>query len=172
MVYCLVLSVFALLPPRPEPMYGQFAIVAALLFVASCAGGDANQSGSYVRHQITPDLSLQTPVGGSFSSGPAIDSFVGKVVVGDLQLELDYGLYSNSLEALSTAEGMTSQQLTIDGKVARLVTSNYMSGVHIPLVRSSSLGNIKLTLQGVTHGAEQRDVALKIFESISFRDPE
>ena len=153
-------------------MCRQFAIVTALLFVASCTGGDANQGGAYIRHQITPDLSLQTPVGGSFLSVPAIDSLVGKVVAGDLQLELDYGLYSNRLEALSAAEGMTLQQLTIDGKVAQLVTSSYMSGVHVPLVRSSSLGNIKLTLQGVTHGAEQRDVALKIFESIRFHDPE
>ena len=88
-----------------------------------------------------------------------IDSFVGRYANPGMELEFDYGQYSDSIDR----EGFTRIATTISGKQAIIATKDNLIGVHFPDVGNGE----RLTMQAELRGVDPRTVE-KIFRSIEF----
>lgn len=102
-----------------------------------------------------------------------------------LQLDYDYGLYSDPLHQLPpAATGVTEQTITIDGLIARLVrfsapasltgeksggsTPMHFIGLHIAQVLHTPMGFQKLTVMAKSADPAQLQQVISVLTSIRF----
>lgn len=107
-----------------------------------------------------------------------IDSQAGTLQDASHQLSYDYGAYSDPLKLVDGAIAFKERAGLMDGLAARFVSFNQVAvsgkkqaceGVHVPFIRKSVIGPIKLTLLLCGDAKTARATADKIFASVKFQ---
>ena len=119
-------------------------------------------SASCVLRDLGP-LSMCVPSDWQLSQG-RIDSVAGTFKADGLSVSYDIGLYSDPLKIPPEATEASEAAVTIDGhagrKVAFTLQAAHFVGVHLPGIRSTSMGSIKLTvLAQATNAARLQEAA-------------
>lgn len=102
------------------------------------------------------------------------DSRAGRLVGETMQIDYDYGLYSDPLHPRDGISGYQESQIVVNGLSARLVqwraaqpaVTRCFVGLHVPQVESSVMGPIRLTLLAWTDDPGQIDSARSILLSL------
>jgi hypothetical protein len=137
------------------------ALVAALSIVAGCAGA---ASAPWNKLDLGPFL-MSAPAGWTLRQG-GTDSVTGHLGSEGLDLDYDFGLYSDPLAVPAGARDVSERAVQVDGLPARRVSYTlqrnasapvYYLGVHVPQVRVISLGRIRLTL--LAHSTAAKELA-------------
>ena len=107
-----------------------------------------------------------------------IDSQAGTLSDSKLQISYDYGAYSDTLTSVEGAVAFKERTGFVDGLASRFVSFTRLDtrgqnqaceGVHVPLVRKSAIGSIKLTMLLCGDAKKVRATADKLFASIKFQ---
>ena len=155
---------------------------AVVLYVASMAAAHADQ----LPTDIPPDwaetvagnaYSLRAPAGTGYRPGQGIDSLVGVFAAPQFDLSADYGLYSETLTQGQGKAQYRERMVEVDGRPAKLVTAfapelaadkPYVIGLHVPDVKRSILGALKLTLMANVDPPDRFATVERIFSTIRF----
>lgn len=123
------------------------------------------------------EFTLSAPTSMVLKAG-GIDSQAGTLQDASHQLSYDYGAYSDPLKSVDGAVAFKERAGLVDGLTARFVSFNQVNtngkaqtceGVHVPLIRKSVIGSIKLTLLLCGDAKTTRATAEKIFASVKFQ---
>lgn len=107
-------------------------------------------------------FSLQLPVTVVQQAG-GIDSKAGRLHGDGLLIDYDLGLYSDPLLSREGVSGYEEKAVVVDGRPARLVrwrqpdSTRYFIGLHLPELRVTPMGPIRLTLLAQTSEASRLD---------------
>jgi hypothetical protein len=121
-------------------------------------------------------FSLSVPASMTLLAG-GIDSQAGTLEDKSHQLSYDFGAYSDPLTSPDGATALTERAGLVNGLPARFVSFRKVGptgspqaceGVHVPLIRKSAIGSIKLTLLLCGDTETARPVAGRIFQSVKF----
>jgi len=105
-----------------------------------------------------------------------IDSYVGEYRNKNLRVTFDYGLYSNSLDALASQPEYKEFNRVIGGRKAKIVyyratdaaaEYKYYAAVYFPAAPSNRASNLNLSAE--FNDKNEWETAQTIFESIRFR---
>lgn len=108
------------------------------------------------------------------------DSAAGHLSDGLLSISYDFGLYSSTLRVPAGATDVHESAITVDGHAARRVAYSFQRGggalvhflgVHIPEVRASSMGSLKLTLLARASDAKRFDDVEALIPTIRIKPP-
>ena len=145
--------------------------LAGLTVVNACAGAATWQTLELGEFSLTVPSTMVHEAGGT-------DSQSGTLQDPQQVLNYDYGAYSDPLKSVSGVPQTSERTGTLGGLPARFVSftrHNYLGqnqaceGVHVPLVRKSAIGSIKLTLLLCGDAKKVRATADKLFASIKFQ---
>ena len=112
-------------------------------------------SGDWIEVSADAPFSLLAPSGTLSIKGGGKDSITGSFEGPGSNLIYDYGRYSDPLTARADDTDYNLQELEIDGKQARLITSRrsdwptdapYFIGIHFPEIQTSGNGGVRLTI--------------------------
>ena len=153
-------------------MLRHLGVVAALsMMVASCAAAPER-----TRHDLGA-FWIDAPASWSLTSG-GMDSAAGHFTGERLRLDYDFGLYSDPLRLPQGATDVGERSVTIDGLPGRQVRYTlqrgadepmHYLGVHVPAVRATSMGRLKLTVLAVSADVEQIRQAEAVMATIRFK---
>lgn len=107
-------------------------------------------------------FSLQLPATMAQQAG-GIDSKAGRLHGDGLLIDYDLGLYSDPLLNRDGVSGYEEKPVLVDGRPARLVrwqqqdSTRYFIGLHLPELRVTPMGPIRLTLLAQTSDATRLD---------------
>lgn len=107
-------------------------------------------------------FSLQLPATMVQQAG-GIDSKAGRLHGDGLLIDYDLGLYSDPLLNRDGVNGYEEKVVVVDGRPARLVrwqqpdSTRYFIGLHLPDLRTTAMGPIRLTLLAQTSDATRLD---------------
>ncbi|WP_349741957.1 hypothetical protein [Roseateles cavernae] len=107
-------------------------------------------------------FSLQLPATVAQQAG-GIDSKAGRLHGDGLLIDYDLGLYSDPLLNRDGVSGYEEKPVLVDGRPARLVrwrqqdSKRYFIGLHLPELRVTPMGPIRLTLLAQTSDATRLD---------------
>ncbi len=107
-------------------------------------------------------FSLQLPATVVQQAG-GIDSKAGRLHGDGLLIDYDLGLYSDPLLNRDGVSGYEEKPVLVDGRPARLVrwrqpdSTRYFIGLHLPELRVTPMGPIRLTLLAQTSEASRLD---------------
>lgn len=87
-----------------------------------------------------------------------IDSHAGQLVGDGLRIDYDLGIHADPLKPRDGISGREEHAVVVDGRPARLVSwrveqpapARYFIGLHLPQVRDSVMGPMRLTLLAQT----------------------
>lgn len=122
---------------------------------------------------------MRTPTGLHHVAG-GTDSQAGAWTADGVRISYDYGLYSDPLNRRSAMLDYQSSAGKVDGLDARFVRFRVAestgpvqtcSGVHVPLVGTSSMGKLSLTMLACAADADRLQPVPAMFESIRFQGP-
>ena len=160
--------------PTPRTR-GHLAAVFAALSIASAWLGAT--PGAWLRHDLGA-FWMQAPPGWTYSKGTGTDSAVGRLHSAGVSMDVDFGLYSDPLQIPEGAAYVKEQALTVDGLPARQVSYvmypaaappvHYL-GLHVPVVRTTSMGKKKLTLLAQSADALPLKQAAAVMATIRFK---
>jgi hypothetical protein len=106
------------------------------------------------------------------------DSTAGSLAGEDLRLDYDFGLYSDPLRQGENSSGYESRDVAVDGFPARFVNftlpgkwapARSCTGVHVPQVRRSALGWLRLTVLACADDPQDLKPARAILATLRFR---
>lgn len=116
-------------------------------------------------------FTLSLPSGWKFNKLQGIDSYAGEFVDDNTKLEFDYGRYSDSLAKDNDPDHFVTYE-TIDGHKAKIVvpkvTGKGTVGVYFDDLADEGQ-KTKLQLSGQNLNASQQEVALKMFQTLKFK---
>jgi len=119
---------------------------------------------------------VMAPRGTLFQRTPGIDSFTGVFNGPGFTLHVDHGAHADPLERDRRRSAFLSRDISVDGRPAKLVTAqtpgaprSYFLGLHVPQVRRSASGAIKLTLTCDLQGPQDIAVVEAIYRSVRFK---
>ena len=123
-------------------------------------------------------FSLLLPAAMTLQAG-GTDSYTGRLVGVGLQIEYDLGLYADPLQARAAAVDRTQRAVTVDGHAGWLVRWREPSpaptrcfiGLHLPQVRDSIMGPLRLTLLAWSLEPAAADAAQTILLSLRLTVP-
>jgi hypothetical protein len=104
-----------------------------------------------------------------------IDSAAGTFFGDGIKLSYDLGLNSDPLPSPEGGSGYSELPTVIDGKVAREIAysipkaGKHYQGLHVPVVRMSPRGAIKLTLIMESSSSDLKARANAIFQTVHFK---
>lgn len=93
----------------------------------------------------------------------SVDSKAGRLHGAGLLIDYDLGLYSDPLHSREGVSGYEERAVVVDGRPARLVRwqqpdlTRYFIGLHLPDLRATAMGPIRLTLLAQTEDATRLD---------------
>ena len=163
-------------------LHAAVLLATVVLYVATMPAAQADQLASDIPsdwgHSAAGDAySLRAPTGTTYRAGQGIDSLVGAFKGPSVDVSSDYGLHSNPLTEWQSRAQYQERAVEVDGRPAKLVTAYapelvadkpYLIGIHVPEVKRSLLGAIKLTLTAGVASVEQYATIERIFASIRF----
>jgi hypothetical protein len=119
----------------------------------------------YFEFQVPPDME-KVQVQGK-------DSYVGQYRNGSIELNFDYGRYSDPLNQLPKRFHLSEATVTIHGHKAKIVSymeskSKYIMAVHFPRVGRPNRGGSTLTMYSFCKAVNDYDAVKEIFNSIRF----
>jgi hypothetical protein len=133
------------------------------------------------RHVDAGSFSFMAPPSLQKQGGQAIDSQAGQLSNDTLTLHYDYGLYSDPLSARAEVRDHRSRTGVLDGFEAQFVSFTYLpdpqgkvppkpycEGVHVPLVKRSLIGALRLTLLACSKEPAGLAIAPQLFASVKF----
>jgi len=157
------------------------ALHAAFLFLlyslASVAAADTVPPlpADWIEVSADRAFTLMAPRGTLFVRTPGIDSFTGVFNGPGFAVHVDYGAHADPLQRDPGTETFLSLDITVDGRPAKLVTArtpgaprSYFLGLHVPHVRRSVSGAIKLTLTCDLQGPQDSAMVEAIYRSVRF----
>lgn len=101
------------------------------------------------------------------------DSAAGTFTAEGLSVSYDFGLYSAPLSIPPEASEASGVAMTVDGragrKVAYALKSIHFVGVHVPDIRSTSLGSVKLTVLAQTTNSARLNEARAALATIRIK---
>jgi hypothetical protein len=142
--------------------------------VTACAATDTTVHWQPIKlgeFTLTVPASMVLKAGGT-------DSQAGTLQDASHQISYDYGAYSDPLKSVDGATAFKERAGLMDGLAARFVSFNQVGasgktqaceGVHVPFIRKSVIGSIKLTLLLCGDAKTARATAEKIFASVKFQ---
>lgn len=154
-----------------------FATALALIslnLVTACA---ANTTTAHWQPLKLGEFTLNVPASMVLKAG-GIDSQAGTLQNASHHISYDYGAYSDPLKSVDGAIAFKERAGLVDGLAARFVSFNQVDisgktqaceGVHVPFIRKSAIGAIKLTLLLCGDAKTARATADKIFASVKFQ---
>jgi hypothetical protein len=120
-------------------------------------------------------FTVMAPRGTLFERTPGIDSFTGVFNGPGFTVHIDQGAHADPLERDRRRAAFLSRDITVDGRPAKLVTARtpgvprpYFLGLHVPHVRRSVSGTIKLTLTCELQGPQDSAIVEAIYRSVRF----
>lgn len=160
--------------PQPRTR-GHLAAVFAALSIASAWLGATPST--WVRHDLGA-FWMQAPPTWTYSKGQGIDSAVGRFDSAGVSMDFDFGMYSDPLRIPAGATDVKEHALKVDGLPARQVsyimhaaatTPVHYLGLHVPQVRTTSMGKQKLTLLAQSAEALPLKKAAAVMATIRFK---
>lgn len=155
----------------------RLAAFAAPVVLAACA---VAATPSDWQERDLGGFALRTPANMQLRAG-GTDSQAGTLTSDHLRIDYDFGLYSDPLAQREDTFDYQSEPVTVDGLPARQVQfrlpdaagqSRSCIGVHVPQVRQSGMGSIRLTVLACTDKPDQLKNVPAMFMSIRFNDSE
>lgn len=127
-------------------------------------------------HRDLGGFSLQLPASMVQQAG-GIDSKAGRLHGEGLLIDYDLGLYSDPLLSREGISGYEEKAVVVDGRPARLVRwqqpgpTRYVIGLHLPELRATAMGPIRLTLLAQTDDATRLDDIQSLLLSLRLTKP-
>lgn len=151
----------------------RLGVVAALLMAASsCVAAPG-----WTRHDLGA-FWLEAPPGWSQAADRAVDSSAGHLTAEGLRLDYDFGLYADPLPVPDGATDVRERAVVVDGLPARQVRYRlrdgsarpmYYLGIHVPDIRSTRMGPLKLTVLAASADKKQIRRAEAAMATIRFK---
>lgn len=161
-------------------------VIIAVVILSGCSNsnGSLNNGGGWQSINAGNIFSFDLPLGFEKVNIQGIDSFVGQYVYNPsggslpkyysdrMVVFFDYGQYSGSLEGDENNEEYWEINKGINGKAAKIVGYK-RAGVHDGSVYTSAVHIVSddgngLTLRFDYNNPEEKDIALRVFDSITF----
>lgn len=149
----------------------------AILVLTAVAGCAAANSGDGWSIRDFKSFTLRAPSDWVSVTG-GTDSLAGRLAGSGVQLDYDFGLYSDPLNAPYGARDLQAESHAIDGLSARRVSFSQPSdagasvhhcvGIHVPQVRQSSMGNIRFTALACTKDPARLALARSVLSTLRF----
>lgn len=145
--------------------------------VLSMAASSCVAAPGWTRHDLGA-FWMDAPAGWSQSTDRAVDSAAGHLTAEGLRLDYDYGLYSDPLPVPDGATDVRERPVVVDGLPARQVRYRlrvgsakpmYYLGVHLAVVRYTSMGPLKLTVLAASSDKKQIRRAEAAMATIRFK---
>jgi len=153
------------------------AFLFLLCSIASAARADAVPPlpADWIEVSAGGAFTVMAPRGTLFARTPGIDSFTGVFNGPGFAVHVDHGIYADPLERDRRRTAFLSRDIVVDGRPATLVTArtsgaprSYFLGLHVPHVRRSVSGAIKLTLTCDLEGPQDSAMVEAIYRSVRF----
>jgi hypothetical protein len=154
------------------------AFLFLLLSIASVARADAVAPlpADWIEISAGGAFTIMAPRGTLFARTPGIDSFTGVFNGPGFAVHVDHGLHADPLELDRRRAEYLARDIVVDGRPAKLVTArtpgtprSYFFGLHVPHVRRSASGAIKLTLTCDLQGPQDSAIVEAIYRSVRFK---
>ena len=110
-------------------------------------------------------------------TGNGIDSLAGSLTDNKFRIGYDFGLNADPLQTVQ-GDDFQIRPTTVGGLPANLVTYStageagqlqFCAGIHVPEVRHSTMGRIRLTMLACGARSDSAQCAQAIFDSLRFR---
>jgi hypothetical protein len=161
-------------PPPPAPLNRRLdrrgfglLVTAGLVMAGTTPAADCTRL-------ALPGFSLCLPPGWQHLPGAGTDSTVGSLRGPGLEIQYDLGLYSDPLREPEGAADFQARPAELLGRPVRWVRYRlnregrtwHLLGLHVPEVRRSRMGPLRLTLLARTAEAERVEAATAILGSL------
>ena len=154
------------------------AFLFLLCSIASAARADAVPPlpADWIEVSAGGAFTVMAPRGTLFVRTPGVDSFTGVFNGPGFAVHVDHGAHADPLERDRRRTAFLSRDIVVDGRPAKLVTArtsgaprSYFLGLHVPHVRRSVSGAIKLTLTCDLEGPQDSAMVEAIYRSVRFK---